>query len=36
MWDGSFNSKPQASDSYWYRIETTKGNSQVGFFMLKR
>ncbi|MGB5229406.1 T9SS type B sorting domain-containing protein [Eudoraea sp.] len=35
-WDGSFNGKPLASDSYWYRIETTRGNSQVGFFMLKR
>ena len=35
-WDGSFNGKPLASDSYWYRIETTQGNSQVGFFMLKR
>ncbi len=35
-WDGSFNGKPLASDSYWYRIETSQGNSQVGFFMLKR
>lgn len=35
-WDGSFNGKPLASDSYWYRIETTQGNSVVGFFMLKR
>lgn len=35
-WDGSFNGKPLASDSYWYRIETTQGNSLVGFFMLKR
>jgi gliding motility-associated-like protein len=35
-WDGNFNGKPLASDSYWYRIETTQGNSQVGYFMLKR
>jgi gliding motility-associated-like protein len=35
-WDGSFNGKPMASDSYWYRIETSQGNSQIGFFMLKR
>ncbi len=35
-WDGSFNGKPLASDSYWYRIETTEGNALVGFFMLKR
>jgi gliding motility-associated-like protein len=35
-WDGNFNGKPLASDSYWYRIETSQGNSQVGFFMLKR
>jgi len=35
-WDGNFNGKPLASDSYWYRIETAQGNSQVGFFMLKR
>lgn len=35
-WDGSFNGKPMASDSYWYRIETTEGSALVGFFMLKR
>lgn len=35
-WDGNFNGKPLASDSYWYRIQTAEGNTQVGFFVLKR
>lgn len=35
-WDGTFNGRPLASDSYWYRIETTDGRSVSGFFLLKR
>ncbi|HMB62007.1 MAG TPA: T9SS type B sorting domain-containing protein [Eudoraea sp.] len=35
-WDGNFNGRPLASDSYWYRIDTSSGDSLVGFFVLKR
>lgn len=35
-WDGTFNGRPLASDSYWYRIETTDGRSVSGYFLLKR
>ncbi|NAS13241.1 T9SS type B sorting domain-containing protein [Poritiphilus flavus] len=35
-WDGNFNGRPLASDSYWYKITTVNGNSLVGFFVLKR
>jgi len=35
-WDGNFNGKPLAADSYWYRIDTESGNSLAGYFMLKR
>ncbi|MEX0289493.1 MAG: T9SS type B sorting domain-containing protein [Flavobacteriaceae bacterium] len=35
-WDGNFNGKPMASDSYWYRIDMADGNSVAGFFLLKR
>lgn len=35
-WDGSFNGRPLASDSYWYRIETTDGGLVSGYFLLKR
>ncbi|MBT8184192.1 MAG: T9SS type B sorting domain-containing protein, partial [Eudoraea sp.] len=35
-WDGNFNGKPLAADSYWYRIDMADGNSIAGYFMLKR
>ncbi len=35
-WDGTFNGRPMASDSYWYRIDTPEGHSLTGFFLLKR
>lgn len=35
-WDGNFNGKPLASDSYWYRIDIENGTSIAGFFVLKR
>ncbi|MCW5515237.1 T9SS type B sorting domain-containing protein [Muriicola sp. Z0-33] len=35
-WDGNFNGKPLAADSYWYRIDTSNGNSIAGYFVLKR
>ncbi len=35
-WDGNFNGKPLASDSYWYRLEMSDGSETVGFFVLKR
>jgi gliding motility-associated-like protein len=35
-WDGNYNGRPLASDSYWYLIETTEGPTVSGFFLLKR
>jgi gliding motility-associated-like protein len=35
-WDGNYNGRPLASDSYWYLIETTDGLSVSGYFLLKR
>jgi gliding motility-associated-like protein len=35
-WDGNFNGRPMASDSYWYRIRTTDGKTLTGFLLLKR
>ena len=35
-WDGDFNGKPLAADSYWYRIDIADGNSIAGYFVLKR
>jgi gliding motility-associated-like protein len=35
-WDGSFNGKPLASDSYWYKVETSGGGEVTGYFLLKR
>ena len=35
-WDGSYNGRPLASDSYWYKVVTTEGRTVTGFFLLKR
>ncbi|MGB5319801.1 T9SS type B sorting domain-containing protein [Eudoraea sp.] len=35
-WDGTFNGKPVASDSYWYKIATTAAGTKAGYFVLKR
>jgi gliding motility-associated-like protein len=35
-WDGTFNGRPLASGSYWYRIAMEDGSLMVGFFTLKR
>ncbi|WP_276392106.1 T9SS type B sorting domain-containing protein [Eudoraea chungangensis] len=35
-WDGTFNGKPMASDSYWYKIATANAGTKAGFFALKR
>jgi gliding motility-associated-like protein len=35
-WDGSFNGRPLASDSYWYKVKTSEGREVTGYFLLKR
>ncbi len=35
-WDGTFNGRPLAADSYWYLIETQDGRTLKGHFLLKR
>ncbi|WP_459211593.1 T9SS type B sorting domain-containing protein [Aquimarina rhabdastrellae] len=35
-WDGTYNSRPMPSSSYWYRVELEDGRLLKGSFVLKR